>query len=149
MDKKLIKKVLREGLNIPKKRIQSYLSGISDTLIDKDWDELYEEAQQYKNKWVIQEILKLIFKDKDVMVRVADNYYWSDGSNGFINFSNLDHYITDIGYRSFADNPELFKNIDELKKHILYSYASSGDGNLKAGLKYKNYKYNPDNEFTW
>ena len=85
------------------------------------------------------------------MVAVADNFEWSDGSNGFINFSNLNHYITDIGYMSYADNPSLIQSfdVDGLKKHILYSYASTTNGDLRKGKKYINFKYNPNDEFSW
>jgi hypothetical protein len=145
----LIKNILSEGLNLPYKRAQSYLSGIASVLISKDWDARYEDAQQSRVKGYIKDILVEVFSDVDVIVRVADNFEWSNGSNGFINFDDLDHYITDIGYRSFADDPDLFNDIDKLNRHILYNYASSAGGDLSRGERYVGYKYNPDNEFDW
>ena len=146
--KQLIKSILREGLNLPIKKTQSYLSGIASTLINPEWDQLYELAQQNKNKIAIKKILQELLKDKQVMVRIADNYDWSNGSNGFINFNSLNHYITDIGYKSFADNPDLFNDIEMLKKHILYNYASA-EGNLSRGENYRNEKYDPTDDFNW
>jgi hypothetical protein len=127
---------------------ENYLSGIANKLISKDWDELYSDAQEEPIKSKIKNILVDIFNDEDVLVAVADNYEWTDGSNGFINFSNLNHFITDIGYKTYADDPNFLSDVDEFKKHILYSYASSGDDH-KRGEKYRNFEYNPNDEFQW
>lgn len=149
MDRRIIKRVLREGLNLPYARIRNYMGGISDILISKDWDERYELAQQVRVRSAIIEALRIVFSDPDVMVRVGDNYVWTDGSNGFINFSDIDHYITDIGFRSFADDPGLFQDINKLRNYILYSYATSADSDLRRGEAYRDHVYNPDNKFEW
>lgn len=148
MDRRIIQRVLREGLNLPYARIRNYLSGISDILISKDWDERYELAQQVRVRSAIIEALRIVFSDPEVMVRVGDNYAWGGGSNGFINFSDIDHYITDIGFCAFADDPGLFQDINKLHNHILFAYASS-PGDLRRGEKYRDHVYNPDNKFEW
>ena len=126
----------------------NYLSGISNPLIDEDWDTLYNKAHKEPTKSKIKKALYKIFKDKSVMIRVADNYLWTDRSNGFINFSNLNHFITDIGFMSYADNPDLLNNLDDFKEHILHSYASAGN-ELRRGEKYTNFEYKPNDEFSW
>ena len=128
---------------------EHYLNGVTSKLIDKDWDELYDEAQENPLKTKIKKALVEVFKDKDLMVAVADNYEWSDGSNGFINFSNLNHFITDIGYKSYADEPSLIEDTSELKQHIYHSYASSRGSDMRRGMKYKNFKYDPKIDFSW
>lgn len=112
------------------------------------WETRYEDAKNQPLKNKIKNNLIKIFKDKNVLVRVADNFYWSNGSNGSINYSNLNHFINDIGYRTYADKPELLDNLEGFKNHILYSYASNGD-DLRMGNKYLKWKYNPNDEFSW
>ena len=85
---------------------------------ENNWDSLYRKAQEEPNKTKIKKALVQIFKDPHVMGLVGYNYHWSDGSNCVINFSSLNHFITDIGYKCFADNPELFNDLLKLKKHI-------------------------------
>ena len=128
-----------------------YGHNVADPMVDKEWDDLYEEAKEEPLKSKIVKMLVEIFKDKDVLVAVADNYEWRDGSNGIINFSNLDQYITDIGYMVYADKPELIKNgdIEEVKEYILYAYASPKDGNLRKGEHHREHNYNPGKEFKW
>ena len=128
---------------------EGYLDGVASTLVDKEWDELYNDAQQEPLKTQLKDALVEIFKDKNVLVAVGDNYEWSDGSNGFINFSNFNHYITDIGYKSYADKPEVINNIEKFKKHILYAYASSQGGDIKRGENYRDFVYDPSDEFEW
>ncbi len=140
---------INEGLMLPYKKYQNYLSGIANVLINQDWDTRYDAAQQRENRFNIKKALVEIFKDPNVMVRVADLYEWSDGNNGFISFNNLNHYITDIGFKSFADDPMLFFDMDKLKQHILYVYASGASGNFRRGERYRDYKYNPNDDFDW
>lgn len=124
---------------------------IIESFVNKEWDDLYEEAQKEPYKSKIKKALVKVFKDSHVMGLVGENFYDSDGSNGSINFSFLNHFITDIGYKCFADKgEEIFENIDELKKHILYSYASS-EKNSRENVynEYKNRIYDPTDEFSW
>ena len=55
------------------------------------------------------------------MLKIVDNFYWSDGSNGQISFDNLNHFITDLGYRIFAEYPQIIRdnNLEEFKKQLL------------------------------
>jgi hypothetical protein len=122
---------------------------------ENNWDSLYKKAQEEPYKTKIKKALVQIFKDPHVMGLVGDNFHWSDGSNGVINFSNLNHYITDIGYKCFADNPELFNDLSKLKKHILYSYATSESNLQNPNVKtayyndFKKRRYNPNDDFSW
>jgi hypothetical protein len=139
-----IRKILKEHEGLSTKTTQD--------LINMDWDELYDLAktEPYKNK--IKHLLVQIFKDKHVKGLVGDYYYWADGSNGVINFSNFNHFINDIGCKCFADKPELILNgdVDGMKKYILYSYASSDNlTNKNYYEKYKNHIFNPNDEFSW
>src|SRR5664280_1681854 len=105
--------------------LQSLVLQVIKEEFEDNWNSLYKKAQQEPYKTKIKKALVQIFKDPHVLGLVGDNFHWSDGSNGIINFSNLNHYITDIGYKCFADNPELFNDLLKFKKHILYSYATS------------------------
>ena len=125
-----------------------YGADVADPMVEKDWDDLYELAKEEPLKSKIKGMLVKIFKDKEVMVKVADNFEWSDGSNGIINFSNLNHYITDIGYKCYADEPSNIEDIEDMKHCILYAYASP-EGENRRGEKHRNFKYNPNDEFSW
>ena len=135
--------------------LQSFVLQVIKEEYDNNWDSLYRKAQQEPYKTKIKKALVQIFKDPHVMGLVGDNYHWSDGSNGVINFSNLNHYITDIGYKCFADNPKLFDDMLKLKKHILYSYATSESNlqNPRVNSAYyndfKKRRYNPNDDFSW
>ena len=112
------------------------------------YDKRYEAAQQEPLKTKIKDMLVNIFKDKDFMVKIADNYEWKDGSNGYINFSSLNHYINDMGYRAYAENPEVLDSEEELKEHLRYEWTSTGT-EFKKGEKYRDFEYNPEDEFRW
>jgi hypothetical protein len=131
---------------------KQFIKTFEKFIVSKDWDELYDEAQTEPIKSeIIKELVK-VYKDKEVLIRVGDNFEWSDGSNGYINFDNFNHYLTDIGYRLYADldgDLDKFKDPVELKKEILYAYASSDNGDFKRGQKYADFKYNPKDEFHW
>jgi hypothetical protein len=137
--KESVKRVLREN----------EFPSVATQLISKDWDELYEEAHEEPISSKIKSLLVKIFKDKKAMIAIGDNYEWSDGSNGFISFSQLDHFITDAGYQTYAENPDSINNIQEFKKELLYRHASPVDGENRKGQKYKNKNYNPNNNFSW
>jgi len=143
------------ALKIKLNELQSLIRQVIKEEYENNWDSLYRKAQQEPYKTKIKKALVQIFKDPHVMGLVGDNYHWSDGSNGVINFSSLNHYITDIGYKCFADNPELFNDFEKLKKHILYSYATS-ESNLQNHnvntAYYNDFKkrtYNPNDDFSW
>jgi hypothetical protein len=122
----------------------------SREFVDKDWDTKYDEAHEEPLKSKIKKALVEVFKDSHVMGLVGEQYYWGDGSNGLMNFSNLNHYITDIGYRTYADKgEEIFDDIKKLTDYILYAFASSKIGNQKIYDRYKDEEYNPDDEFFW
>ena len=122
----------------------------SKDFVDKDWDALYDEAHKSPLKNKIKKALVQVFKDKNVMGLVGDNFHWSDGSNGMMNFDNLNHYITDIGYKCYADKGiEIFDNIEELKKYILYAYASSKPSSFSIYDRFQNKKYDPSDDFSW
>jgi hypothetical protein len=135
------------ALKIKLNEIRSLISKVLTEEYLNNWDALYEQAHQEPNKTKIKKALVQIFKDPHVMGLVGDNYHWSDGSNGVINFSNLNHYITDIGYKCFADNPELFNDLLKLKQHILYSYATS-ESNLQNPRVNTKYYYEFKKEHT-
>jgi len=114
----------------------------------EEWGDRYNEAKTGMIDMRIRRILKKIFEDPEVRVRVGDNFHWTDGSNGFINFSNFNEYVTDIGYMTYADNPSLMNDIKAFKEHILYSYATSEKSDTKAGERYRDFKYTPKS-FNW
>jgi hypothetical protein len=112
----------------------------------KDWDELYEESKHGVLDIRIRRNLKKIFSDPEVRVKVGDYFYWTDGSNGSINMSNFNEFITDIGRKSYADDPTLLKDVERMKEHILYSYAHNKD--TRAGERYRDFEYQPKS-FEW
>lgn len=120
----------------------------SGNFVGEDWDEKYNRAHESPLKDKIKESLVQVFKDKNVMGLVGDNFYWSDGSNGMMNFNNLNHYITDIGYKCYADEgDEIFEDLESLKKHILYAYASSTKSRVYDD--FVNREYDPTDDFSW
>jgi len=135
--------------------LQRFVLQVIKEEYENNWDFLYRKAQQEPVKTKIKKALVQIFKDPHFMGLVGDNFHWSDGSNGVINFSNLNHYITDIGYKCFADNPELFDDFPKLKKHILYSYCTSESNLQNPNVNsayyndFKKRKYNPNDDFSW
>jgi hypothetical protein len=121
----------------------------SKEFVGKDWDASYDEAHEEPLKSTIKKALVEVFKDKKVMGLVGENF--SDGSNGMMNFDNFNHYITDIGYKCYADKgEEIFNNIEELKKYILYAYATKEE-NARQNIvdKFKDKVYDPSDEFSW
>jgi len=118
---------------------------------DKEWDELYDDAQEEPLKSIIKKSLVKVYKDKKVIGLVGEQFYWSDGSNGIISFDNFDHYLTDIGYKVYADKGlDYIEDIELLKKYILYAYAASEDSARQNIVdKYKDHTYNPDDDFSW
>jgi hypothetical protein len=143
------------ALKIKLNEIRSLISKVITEEYLNNWDALYRKAQEEPYKTKIKKALVQIFKDPHVMGLVGDNYHWSDGSNGVINFSNLNHYITDIGFKCFADNPELFNDLSKLKKHILYSYCTSESNLQNPNVNtayyndFKKRRYNPNDDFSW
>jgi len=124
-----------------------YGADVADPMVEKEWDDLYEEAKEEPIKSKIKEMLVEIYKDKDTLVKVADHFEWSDGSNGIINFNELDHFLTDVGYKCYADDPSNIEDLEDFKKCILYAYASTDLG--YKGEKHRDHQYDPNNEFSW
>jgi len=120
---------------------------------DNDYDEdyLYYLGHKDPYKTLIKNNLINVLKDRELLFKICDNFYWSDGSNGIINFDNLNHFINDIGYKVFEYNPEyFFKNdLNGIKKRILYAHASSSEPKDFIKERYKDFKYNPNDEFSW
>jgi hypothetical protein len=123
----------------------NYLKLWSDT----DWDFNYEVSQNDPFKTMIKNLLVESLKDEEILLKIADNFYWSDGSNGYISFDNLNHFITDLGYRIFAEYPQIIrdKNLEEFKKQLL----RNGSVNVTPFIRerFKDFKYNPNDEFSW
>ena len=144
----------------PQKALEWSIKGKSQKYIEKALkkgaelneelcEKLYEIAKEEPVKSEIKKMLKLIFKDQEVLVRVGDNYEWSDGNIGGLSYSNFNHYINDIGYELYSQNPLLLNDYDEFKKQVLYSYASIEGSNLRKGEKFRDFEYDPDDEFSW
>jgi hypothetical protein len=116
---------------------------------ESDWDSNYEYAQNEPFKVIIKKLLVESLKDENIFLKIADTFYWSDGSNGQISFSNLNHFITDLGYRIFAEYPQIIrdKNLNEFKRKIEHNTSPNPSNFIKE--RYKDFKYNPDDEFYW
>jgi len=107
-------------------------------------------------KKIMKNNLKSVLdSDEQLLIRLADNYVWSDGSNGYINFSNFNHWLTDSVYRIYLQNPETKNNLGLLKQKLSYEFSSSPDNNngFRKGenyIKNKNFRYNPNSDdFSW
>jgi len=123
---------------------------------EDEFDYYYEKAQEEPIKTQIKKMLVEIFKDKDVMVDVGDYFDWSNGDIGDTNIDDLNDFITLVGYRCYANNQDILNDIDEFKRMILYGFSHNTKEekirNPKCriiGEKYRNFKYNPNDEFHW
>lgn len=116
---------------------------------EKDWDFNYEIAQRQPFDTLIKNMLVELLKDKELLLKIADNFYWSDGSNGIISFDNLNHFITDLGQKIFAEYPQIIRdsNLEEFKKKIEYNTSSDYSPFIKE--RYEDFEYDPNDDFSW
>jgi hypothetical protein len=140
-------------------RLYEFKNIISENFKEDEFDEnLYRIENDIKLKTKVKSIIKSILdKDEDFLYDIASAFVWRDGSNGYISFDKLNHYINDLAYRTYADAPHLFdgnlslSKIERIKDQVYYT----GDlvrGDSEKGQEFitrTNWVYNPDDEFRW
>lgn len=136
-------------INEKEKEDLEYFDNNHDYMEEPDYyfSEKVENDDELKYK--LRKLLKLALEENpDIKVSLADQYEWSDGSNGFINFNELDHWLNwfaeDMYGRDIFDNYSNY--ISEIKKH---GAIPDKNGKWRKGEKYRDHDYDIHNEFSW